>query len=1100
MTRPSENMSLKLPIACAVLLMWLIMADHTRAQSALDGFDPNANGPVWVVVVQPDGKILVGGDFTSISPNGGATVTRNRIARLNPNGTLDTAFDPNADNTVYAIAVQADGQVLVGGAFASIGGQPRNGLARLHGTTGQADSFDPKANANGMVFSIAVQADGKILAGGYFQSMGGQTRSHIARLDATTGLADSFNPNASHTVRSIAIQGDGKVLVGGEFSNIGGQTRNQIARLDATTGSADSFNPNANGTVWSLAVQADGKILAGGLFANIGGQQRNNMARLNPATGLADSFDPNADGMVLSIAVQPDGRILAGGTFSTIGGKPYGGIARLDAATGLADSFHPNQNGMVASVAVQTDGKIVAGGQFSGTNSIGGPMRNNIARLETDGRFDQTLGDVVPGAYQVVATAVQPDGKILIGGLFDTVAGTARSRIARLNTDGTLDTAFNPNAGGINNFPFVTSIAVQADGKILVGGFFNNIGGQPRNNIARLDPVTGQADSFDPNATGGNASVRSVVVQADGKILVGGQFSSIGGQSRNNIARLDPAMGRADSFDPNATGGSGEIESIAVQADGKILAGGYFTSIGGQQRNYIARLDPTTGLADSFNPNASSPVWAITLQADGKILVGGTFNSIGGQTRSKIARLDPATGLADSFNPSADQSVVFTIAVQADGKIFAGGDFTSIGGQPRTRIARLDPATGAADSFDSHTAGTVNSITLQADGKILVGGSLFTVGGICGPTPNGCVQGETRGAFARLTNDTPALQNLVATRKTITWTRSGSSPLLTRVTFERSTDNVNYTFLGNGIQQSGSNTWTLTGSNLPLGQNSYIRARGFYRSGTDSGSESITESVRNVFLIPTFGNISTRGRVETGDNAMIGGFIITGTQSKTVVVRGIGPSLSMPGTLADPVIEVHGFSGQLLATNDNWRNDPNQQHVIDSGLAPGNELESALWGIIDPGSYTVVLRDKNGAAGIGVFEAYDLDETADSQLANISTRGLVQTGDDILIGGVIVLGQNPRRVIVRAIGPSLPITGRLDNPTLELHDGNGGLIVANDNWRTDQEAEIIATTIPPSNDLESAIVRNLAPGNYTAVVRGANNSKGIAVVEAYALD
>jgi hypothetical protein len=135
-----------------------------------------------------------------------------------------------------------------------------------------------------------------------------------------------------------------------------------------------------------------------------------------------------------------------------------------------------------------------------------------------------------------------------------------------------------------------------------------------------------------------------------------------------------------------------------------------------------------------------------------------------------------------------------------------------------------------------------------------------------------------------------------------------------------------------------------------------------------------------------------------------------------------------------------------------------------------------------------------------VFEAYDLDQTADSQLANVSTRGFVQTGDNALIGGVIILGQSPRRVIVRAIGPSLAVTGRLEDPMLELYDGNGGLIVANDNWRTDQEAEIIATTIPPSHNLESAIVRNLVPGNYTAVVRGVNNSTGIAVVEAYGLD
>jgi uncharacterized delta-60 repeat protein len=1088
MKRPSENRSLKLPIACAALLMWLFTAHQTRAQSALDGFDPNANGPVWVVVVHPDGKILVGGDFTAVSPNGGAPVTRNRIGRFNPDGTLDTAFDPNASNTVYAIAVQADGQVLVGGSFANIGGQPRNGLARLNGTTGQPDSFDPKTNASGAVFSIAVQADGKILAGGNFQSMGGQPRSHIARLDATTGLADSFDPNASHTVRSIAVQGDGKILVGGEFANIGGQTRNQIARLNAATGSADSFNPNANGAVWSLAVQADGKILVGGLFGNVGGQPRNNMARLDPTTGLADSFDPNANGMVLSIAVQTDGRILAGGTFASIGGQPYGGIARLDARTGLADSFNPTLNGMVASIALQPDGKILAGGQFSGSNSIGGQPRNNIARLETDGRFDQTLGDVVPGASQVLATAVQPDGKILIGGGFTTVLGATRNHIARLNTDGTLDPAFDPNANGTNNFPYVTSIAVQADGKILVGGFFNSIGGQPRNNIARLDPITGLADSFIPNATGGNAAVRSIVVQADGKILVGGTFTSIGGQPRNNMARLDPANGLADSFDPNSGGpNGGEVESIAVQADGKILAGGYFKTIGGQPRNYIGRLDATTGLADSFDPNASFAVWAIALQADGKILVGGSFSSVGGQTRNRIARLDPITGLADSFNPNASGgSVVFAIAVLADGKILVGGDFTSIGGQPRNRIGRLDPASGAADSFDSNTAGTVNSITVLADGKILLGGSLFTVGG------------QTRGSFARLSNDTAALQSLVATRTTITWTRSGSSPHLARVTFEQSTDNVNYTSLGNGT--ATGNTWILTGLNLPIGQNFYIRARSYYRSGILSGSESITESVRNAFLSPTFGNISTRGRVEAGDNAMIGGFIITGTQPKTVVVRGIGPSLSVPGALADPVIEIHGSSGELLGSNDNWRNDPNQQRVIDSGLAPTNDLESALWGIINPGSYTVVLRGKNETTGIGVFEAYDLDQTADSQLANVSTRGFVQTGDNVLIGGVIVLGQNAHRVIVRAIGPSLAVTGRLQDPTLELHDGNGGLVVTNDNWRSDQEAEIIATTIPPSNNLESAIVRNLTPGNYTAIVRGVNGATGIAVVEAYGLN
>jgi len=215
-----------------------------RGQSALDGFDPNANGTVQVVVVQPDGKILIGGDFTSLAPNGAAAVTRNHIARLNPDGTLDTAFNPNANSTVFAIAVQADGKILVGGFFTSINGQTRNRIARIDPTTGLADSFNP--NANHAVTSIAVQADGKILVGGGFNganSIGGQTRNYIARLDAGIGLADSFDPNPNgFEVDSIVVQTDGKILVAGGFTSIGGQPRTNIARLDATTGLADSLN------------------------------------------------------------------------------------------------------------------------------------------------------------------------------------------------------------------------------------------------------------------------------------------------------------------------------------------------------------------------------------------------------------------------------------------------------------------------------------------------------------------------------------------------------------------------------------------------------------------------------------------------------------------------------------------------------------------------------------------------------------------------------------------------------------------------------------------------------------------------------------------
>ena len=248
------------------------------------------------------------------------------------------------------------------------------------------------------------------------------------------------------------------------------------------------------------------------------------------------------------------------------------------------------------------------------------------------------------------------------------------------------------------------------------------------------------------------------------------------------------------------------------------------------------------------------------------------------------------------------------------------------------------------------------------------------------------------------------------------------------------------------------------------------------------------------------GRFARRSRLS---NVLIGGFIITGTQPKKVIVRAIGPSLSsfFPGALADPVLELRNSSGGLIASNDNWRSDQ-EAEIIATTIPPSNDLESAIVATLPANSsaYTAIVRGVNNGTGIGVVEAYDLDRTVDSKLANISTRGLVQTGDNVLIGGLIVLGQNPLRVIVRAIGPSLPLPGALGDPTLELHDGNGALIASNDNWRSDQEAEIIATGIPPSNDLESAIVRNLAPGNYTAIVRGVNSTTGIAVVEAYGLN
>jgi len=249
----------------------------------------------------------------------------------------------------------------------------------------------------------------------------------------------------------------------------------------------------------------------------------------------------------------------------------------------------------------------------------------------------------------------------------------------------------------------------------------------------------------------------------------------------------------------------------------------------------------------------------------------------------------------------------------------------------------------------------------------------------------------------------------------------------------------------------------------------------------------------------TLANISTRLSVETGDNVLIGGFIVSGTEPKKIIVRAIGPSLPVPGKLANPTLELYDAAG-LLLSNDDWKTTQ-QAEIQATNIPPPNDLESAIIATLpaDNSAYTAIVRGANNATGVGLIEVYDLDRTVGSKLANISTRGLVQTGDNVMIGGLIVAGADPQEVIVRAIGPSLPLSGKLSDPMLELYDGNGVLAQANDNWRSDQEEEILST-LPPTNDLESAIVRTLSPGLYTAIVRGVGNSTGIALVEVYGLN
>jgi phospholipase/lecithinase/hemolysin len=251
-------------------------------------------------------------------------------------------------------------------------------------------------------------------------------------------------------------------------------------------------------------------------------------------------------------------------------------------------------------------------------------------------------------------------------------------------------------------------------------------------------------------------------------------------------------------------------------------------------------------------------------------------------------------------------------------------------------------------------------------------------------------------------------------------------------------------------------------------------------------------------------NIATRVFVDTGERVSIAGFIITGDIAKKVLIRGLGPSLSasgVPTPLANPTLTLFDSSGNVKMTNDDWKNSPDAAEIMSTGIAPKNDLESAILATLAPGQYTAQLAGKDNGTGNGVIEVYDLQSSTSASLANLSTRGFVGTGDNVMIGGVIIgNGDNPIMVF-RAMGPSLASSGVVNpllDPTLELHDGNGALIASNDDWKIPQLQAVRAVNLAPPDARESAIVAAfLSPGNYTAIVRGKNNATGVALVEAY---
>jgi len=569
----------------------------------------------------------------------------------------------------------------------------------------------------------------------------------------------------------------------------------------------------------------------------------------------------------------------------------------------------------------------------------------------------------------------------------------------------------------------------------------------------------------------------------------------------------------AELYDPangtwTTTGTPANLRSYhtaTLLPDGKVLVAGGLVGFNGLASAEL--YDPATGTWTSTGSlNTRRRLHTATLLPNGKVLVAGgfvdePFTIVGGYTTPTAELYDPASGTWTTTGSLVQQRYQHTATLLPNGKVLvAAGDGHFSGGGVQASAELYDPASGTWTSTGNLTAERTNhTATLLANGQELVASG----------------SGDLDSNYTLL--NTAELYNPASE----TWSPTGSL-VTARINHTATLLQGGKVLVAGGsgggafgseraeLYDPSSGSWMSTGS-LVTGRRDHtatLLADGdVLVAGGRDGDNFFASAELYGKSMPTLLNISTRTRVLTGDKALIGGFIITGTEQKTVIVRGVGPSLPVGGTLADPVIAVHGPSGELLGTNDNWNDAATRQEISDSGLAPANDRESALWGVINPGAYTVILTGKDGGTGVGSVEVYDLDPAADSRLANISSRGFVDTGDNVMIGGLIVGGGEPSgtaQVVVRALGPSIPVNDALANPTVELHDADGATIAFNDNWKTrpdgsSQQAEIEGTTIPPANDLESAFVRRLPPGSYTAVVRGKNNTTGIGLVEAYHL-
>ncbi|MBS7256166.1 delta-60 repeat domain-containing protein [Flavobacterium branchiicola] len=699
-----------------------------------DGFDL----PVQTLSLQPDQNLIVGGEFLNLN---GVPVPF--LTRLKPDGSVDETFNTGIgfNGKIYASYVQPDGKIVVGGNFTSFNGINAGRIIRLNYDGTYDASFNSTlAATSGIIYEITPQSDGKIIITGSFTKYNNVTVNRIARLMSDGSLDTSFvtGSGSSSNIMYAKVLPDGRILVAGNFTTFNNISSNKMICLnpDGSRNTDFSSGSGFDDDVTSMILQPDGKIIIGGKFTSYNGSLANRIIRINNDGSVDPNFFSGSgfnSGVVQAIKINLKGEIMVGGSFTgNYNGEAVNRVCLLNSDGRLLDTIDFGTGPGSASVlALENDleDSWYIGGSFS---VFDGLNQGRLAKINTEKEYDTSYLSAGVGFDNSIYKVLPLENrKMIVCGNFKKFNGEFASRITKLLEDGTLDYSFNNGQSGANNL--VKAAALQADGKVIIGGNFTKYNDTNINRIVRV-LENGAIDPTFNIGSGCNSQIYAMAIQADQRILVAGNFTRYNDLPVGRIIRLLPNGTIDTSFDVGS-GADAIIESILIEPNGKIVIGGRFTTFNGMEAVHLVRLNANGSIDSGFNigKGFDKNTYAMALQSDGKIIVGGNFLSFNGIPQKRILRLNPNGQLDTSFNSGSgfNKGDVRTILIQPDDRILVGGTFSgTYNNRPSLRLLRLMKSGSYDDTFDAHLNNKLFTMDFTSDNRLIIGGDFNSVSGI----------------------------------------------------------------------------------------------------------------------------------------------------------------------------------------------------------------------------------------------------------------------------------------------------------------------------------------------------------------------------------